>query len=308
MSNWLDSVPHPSLAIEITTEYVAAAKSASGRRLDGYDFIEKLPSGSVVASPVDQNVMQSEVVQQTLRRLLSRIGAHGVETALLIPDQVVRVFLLHFDNFPRRAEEAIPMLRWRLKKSVPFDVDDTVVSYMAQLPRGEGVDVLAAVARQRILREYEEQLEKVGLKPGVVASSTLATLPLIEDERPTLLARMAGTTLTTAVVRGPWLCVYRCSDMGAAADEIDPQALLDEIFPAVAYFQDTWKESLAQIRLSGFGERTDELRQRIEGELGCPTGALAVSALLEDRLTGDAKARVDQEMVSLVGWMLNRGA
>ena len=58
------------------------------------------------------------------------------------------------------------MLRWKLKKSVPFEADETVISYMRQAPREDGVDVVTALARLRIVREYEALAEGVGLYPG----------------------------------------------------------------------------------------------------------------------------------------------
>ena len=62
------------------------------------------------------------------------------------------------------------MLRWKLKKSVPFEADETVISYMRQAPREDGVDVVTALARLRIVREYEALAEGAGLYPGVVMS------------------------------------------------------------------------------------------------------------------------------------------
>ena len=70
----------------------------------------------------------------------------------------MRVFILPFETLPRRADEALPLLRWRLKKSVPFDVDETVVSWMRQAGRQGALEVVTAVARQRIIREYEDIL------------------------------------------------------------------------------------------------------------------------------------------------------
>ena len=81
--------------------------------------------------------------------------------------------------FPRKAEEAIPILRWRLKKSVPFEAEETLISFMRQAPRDEGVDIVTGLARLRIVREYESLVESVGMSPGVVMSSTLAAVPLL---------------------------------------------------------------------------------------------------------------------------------
>lgn len=321
LTRWLDHMPSPALACEIGPHGVAAARGARHRiSLEAHAF-EALPAGAVVPSPVEPNIIDGAAVRGALDRVLARVNGREAEAALVVPDQVVRVFLLQFDSFPRRAEEAIPLLRWRLKKSVPFDVEDTVVSYMLQdggpaAPRQSsegagvavhgGVQVLAAVARQRIVRQYEELFEAAGRSAGVVLSSTLAALPLVDDSSPSLLARLAGRTLTTVIVRRGVLAVYRCTEMTAAADALAPQGLLDEIYPAAAYYHDTWGEPVGQARLAGFGNRYEEFRAVVERELGCKAAPLSASAALEERLAGDARAEVDRQFDALVGWMLYR--
>jgi len=76
------------------------------------------------------------------RRVFSRVPAREHGLALIIPDLVVRVFILPFDALPRSADEALPLLRWRLKKSVPFDVDETVVSWMRQAGKDGNLEVV----------------------------------------------------------------------------------------------------------------------------------------------------------------------
>ncbi len=301
-------MPHPGFACEITARHVAAAGWTGGRLgVDGF-ALEPLPGGAVAVSPVEANIANVDTVRAALERVLSRVRLQGREIALLVPDQVVRVFILHFDTFPKRADEAVPLLRWRLKKSVPFDVEETVVSYMVQASRNAGVDVVAAIARQRIVRQYEEVVEAVGLHPGVVLGSTLATLPLLDATWPTLLARTTGTTLTTAIVQEDKLIVYRCTEMGADADSLAPKAMLEELYPALTFYQDNWQQKVRQIRLAGLGGRTEEFRRVLEAELGVNTSALLASSGVADRLTGDAKSLVDRELDALVGWMLNKGA
>ena len=185
----------------------------------------------------------------------TRLHAKDEDVALLLPDPVIRVFVQHFDQFPRSPQEAIPMLRWKLKKSVPFEADETVISYMRQAPREDGVDVVTALARLRIVREYEALAEAVGLNPGVVMSSSLAAITLLDDHHATLLARVSGPALTTAIVRDGVLCGYRCTEFPAHGIALTPQMLLEEIFPVAAYYQDTWREGIQSVRVAGLGSR-----------------------------------------------------
>ncbi len=219
----------------------------------------------------------------------------------------MRVFILPFETLPRSAEDALPLLRWRLKKSVPFDVEETVVSWMRQEGRAGNLEVLTAVARQRILREYEESVEAMGASVGVVLSSSLASLPLLEERGATLLVRMSGKTLTTVIVRGGNLCVYRSTDMPAEAAILDPQAMLDEIFPALAYFQDTWGGSVDRARLAGLGAREGVFRRAVAEELKVTVGPLADAEDVRS-LPANAKDLIHQDLDALVGWMMNTGS
>src|ERR1700751_2280145 len=172
LDRWLNAMPHPTLVAEIPPSRVAVARWGKTRgTLESY-AIEPVPFGAIVPSPVEVNVAQPDAVRGALRRLFSRVTGHGTDVALLIPDPVVRVFILAFETLPRRADEALPLLRWRLKKSVPFDVDQTVVSWMRQESREGKLEIVTAVARNRIVREYEQIAETLGANVGVVLSST----------------------------------------------------------------------------------------------------------------------------------------
>jgi len=303
LDRWLHAMPHPPCVVEIAAHHVAAARWSSGQsHLESF-AVEDLPSGAVMPSPVDANVPQPEALKSALRRLFNRVPHHGGPVAMLLPDPVVRVFILPFETLPRRADDALPLLRWRLKKSVPFDVDETVVSWMRQQGRDSKFEVMTAVARQRIVREYEQVIEELGTNAKVVLGSTLASLPLLEERGSTLFVRLSGRTVTTVIVRGSNLCVYRSSDISS---DLAPQAMLDEIFPAIAYYQDTWGESVDRGRLAGFGSRDEVFRSALSGELHVPVGPLAESSEAF-RLDSSAKDLINQDLDALVGWMLNAG-
>jgi type IV pilus assembly protein PilM len=303
IERWLNAMPHPSCVVEIAANRVSAARWGKGGHLESF-ATEELPAGAVMPSPVDANIPQPEALKSALRRLFGRVPHHGGPLALLIPDPVVRLFILPFETLPRSAEEALPLLRWRLKKSIPFDVEETVISWMRQQGRDGKLEVMAAVARQRIVREYEQVVESLGASIGIVLSSTLASLPLLEERGATLLVRMSGKTLTTVIVRGANLCVYRSSEMSA---DLTPHAMLEEIFPAIVYYQDTWGESVDRVWLAGLGARDEIFRRALSDELKVPVAALAGAAEVS-RLGSEVKDLVDQNLDALVGWTLNVGS
>jgi type IV pilus assembly protein PilM len=306
VTRWLDATPHPPLAMEITPERVAAARFGRTGALDGY-AVEALPPRAIVPSAVESNIGNAAAVKLAVNNACVRLRAKDEDVALILPDPVIRVFVQHFDEFPRSAQEAEPMLRWKLKKSVPFEVDETLISYMRQSPREDGVDIVTALARLRIIREYEALAETAELRPGVVLSSSLAAITLLDDQRPTLLARVSGNSLTTAIVREGVLCGYRCTELPAEGINLTPQMLLEEIYPVAAFYQDTWQEGVQAVCLTGLGTRLPEFIGPFEEEFHCQVGSLLHSAISGGRVQDDVRPLVDREMEGLVGWTMHRG-
>lgn len=299
---WLDAMPHPSLVFEIAATHVAAARWG---RMVGHlaaFHAEPLPEGAIVPSATQPNVANADVLRSAIRSVLARVPAEGQNVALLVPDPVIRVFILPFDTFPRRSDEALPLLRWRLKKILPFDAEEAVVSWRRQQnPEGKP-EIVTAVARQKIIREYEAAIEVHGLLPGVVQSSTLATLPMLDTADATLLARLSGRNLTTVIVRGETLCVYRSAEMGVS--NLAPQTVFDEVFPSVAFYQDTWGGKVGRLRVAGFAEAEEGTRDHLARELDCEASPLARPGELSDA----ARSLISQGLESLVGWHLHHGA
>jgi len=306
VARWLDATPHPPLALEIAPNRVAGARWTRTGSVDGF-AMEDLPAGALVPSAVESNITNPSAVKAAVNSVFGRLRAKDEAIALILPDPVIRVFLQHFDQFPRSPHEAFPMLRWKLKKSVPFEADETLISYMRQAPRESGVDVVTALARLRIIREYESLAESAGLHPGVVLNSSLAAVALLDEEKPTLLARVSGASLTTAIVREGVLCGYRCTELPAHGNDLTPEMLLEEIYPVAAYYQDTWREGIQSVRVAGLAGRLPEFVRPLEDEFHCEVRSLLQSAASAGRLPQDAMPLAERELEGLVGWMLNRG-
>ena len=305
-TRWLEGTAHPPIALEIAVDRIAGVRFHRNGSLDGF-AIENIPAGALVPSAIETNFVNPTAIRSAVASVCSRLGTKDEDAALLLPDPVIRVFVQHFDDFPRSSAEAIPMLRWKLKKSVPFEVDETLLSYMRQAPRADGVDVVTGIARLRIIREYESLVDTLSLQPGVVLSSTLAAITLLDDKRPTLLARVSGTSLTTAIVREGVLAGYRCTELPTHVGEVTPQMLLEEVFPLAAYYQDTWQEGIQAVRVAGLGTRLSEFVRPLEDEFKCDVRSLLSAAQADGKLSDTARSLADRELDGLVGWMLHRG-
>jgi type IV pilus assembly protein PilM len=304
LAEWFHALPRPPLAIDISWDSISAMRRSRSGVVTSF-AVEPLAPGMIVPSAVETNIVDVAGVRAAMARACKRVQASGEHATLLLPDPVIRIFLQHFDEFPRSSQEAIPLLRWKLKKSVPFEMTDTVLSFVRQASRDGGLDIVTTIARLRVIREYEELVESVGLNAGVVSGSSLAALALLDNHRPSLVARVSNQTLTTAILREGALCGYRCTELPVAGAKLTPQALFDEIYPLAAYYQDTWNEKIETVFLSGIGTRFQEFAGPIKSEFQCEVRPLLKMNPADRRVAESGRPLVEAGLDGLVGWMLS---
>ena len=70
---------------------------------------------------------------------------------MIVPDAAVRVLLLDFDELPAKPVEALPVVRFRLKKLLPFDADDAAISYQVMATAKGSLQALAVAMPRQLL-------------------------------------------------------------------------------------------------------------------------------------------------------------
>src|SRR5882672_12827718 len=144
----------PKLACEISADRILVGRlGEDGHSLEACAARELAP-GSVVPDLVEGNLRQRDAVKAAVESTLDSVAGRTQDVIAVVPDAAVRVVLLEFDTLPSDSDEAAGVVRFRLKKSLPFDVDKARVSYHAQRAT-TGMRVIAAVALSSVIEEYE---------------------------------------------------------------------------------------------------------------------------------------------------------
>lgn len=193
-----------------------------------------LPEGAVVPNLKPGNIADRVATIAGLRRAMEQVGARGnarnANLTLVIPDAAVRVLLLDFDSLPNKLSEALPIVRFRLKKLLPFEADEAMISFQIMSTSRTMVRVLAVAIPRDVLSEYESIAREAGFEPGAVLPSTLAALAgLNEGEGASLVVNAHSTGVTTAIVRGGILQLHRTVELAGQAPAT-PASLPPELF------------------------------------------------------------------------------
>jgi type IV pilus assembly protein PilM len=229
----------PPAAVELTVEgAIAAALPLSGRE-PLYAFAQ-LPAGALAPGVSEPNIRSVDAVVGAIKSVLDRVQPRSRFVTLVLPDPSVRIFILDFDSLPSKAAEAIAVMRLRMRKMVPFDVENAAISYQVLAQNGGTLKVLTAILPGQMLAEYESAVRAAGYEPGAVLPSSLAVLT----------ASLDPSTLTTSITNGSDLLLHRTLDLPQ-----EPELWLAEIqrgiAVAAAFFEDTLHAPAREIRYTG---------------------------------------------------------
>ncbi len=259
--------PPPAMAFEISEAGIAAARIGSRAELE---FLPLKP-GALSISPLKENVIDEDEFAQAVRALAGTQAARKrKDVALILPDYSTRIAVLDFDNFPSDPKEQASLIRFRLKRSVPFDVDSAALSYCAQPPLNKHIDVVAVMAPLEIVSRYEAPFRAAGMNPGLVTTSSMAALELAPEAGLSVLAKLTGRVLTVLVRNHGHLKLVRCLELPSG--ELDDAAAV--LAPTFVYIEDNLGAKAEKLMLCGFGARTDEAERRFQQELDVPVEPL----------------------------------
>jgi Tfp pilus assembly PilM family ATPase len=189
--------------VEIATGRVSAAQLEwrGGKAVVAAHTLEPLPAGALLPSFTAANARDRSSVMTALNRVLERVGRPR-RVALVVPDAVGKVSLVRLENVPARTADLDQVIRWQVRKSAPFPIDEAQVSYVPGLRAAEGQEFIVSLARRSVVEEYETLCSEAGAYAGIV---DLATFNVI------------NAILAAASPSGDWLAINVCLDSASIA-------------------------------------------------------------------------------------------
>ena len=286
----------PSVAIELASRRVTVIEvggGAKGVQVVGYAS-EALPPDAIAPGPGGTNIPNVKTVSEALGRALTRAGIRNTKrAALIVPDSIARVSLLPFDKLPAKAADLDQLIRWQVKKSTPYPIDEAQVSWFPAHASETSTTIAAVVAKRSIVAEYEAVAAAVGVHAGLVDLASLNVMNAVvgaNASTPTdwLLVTMAPEATTLAIGRGRDLMFYR----HRFAVEEEPLSAL--VHQTAMYHEDRLggtKFSRVWLCGGGIGREAEQVRAEINKRLGVPVEAVDVRAAAE--LAGKIAASTD---------------
>lgn len=207
--------------------YGRFVRAESGFEVEAFQQVE-LPDGLFGSGPLGGSMHDPGLFRPLVTGLLEGMPQRVDRASLVLPDAWLRVAFVELAELPGRGAKRDEVLRWKLKRQVPFRVEDLRL-------RGVEVETLAGQQERHrlllgfgidlLLRQLEDAFASCGVRIGRIVNSSLATVDSVRDVvagldlAAVVLVSSAGYSLT--FVQGGEALLYRFraldSDIGGDA-------------------------------------------------------------------------------------------
>ena len=313
---------YPKLAIEFDRKSLALVRLKAKRRgrpeIEGF-HVQPLEDGDVPATIFEQTGEHDSRLGETLRGLFEQSGIRPGKVSLVLPDNLAKLSLLTLPERPPSRKQLEELIRFKIRRGVPFKITDAMMSYQLLPAEGRGVNVFVALIRRGLVERYEHVLEAAGARPGLIDLCTPNLLNLMRGEiaaagktGDVALLNCAATYFSLAIVREGRLVFFRCKTYAMGNGQ--PGPVMDVLSRELSYSLSYYEEKLARVafghpvraqrrdadRGAARGGRRARRRRRVE-----PIDPVAGFDSAEDVEALDA--RTAQRLAPALGAVLGRG-
>lgn len=260
--------------------------------------MEELPEGLIVPSFARENISDHSSLKDIINKLIPG-GKRSGDISLTIPDAVLKISFLNFDELPKKREEVERLILWRLKKSIPLVPEMAKVDYLLSPNENGSIDVISAVASRKVIKDYEDIFIKAGFKPRIVDVSSMNLLNFFGEQLKGvfLFLSVSNRSITISVVDNGQVKLFRYKEL-----EIKEDRIVKEVFATLTYYNNNFSGN--PLEEAYLFVNTEKINGQLDGRLG-PSFSGHISLLSAEsvmRQTEDAP--ISENLAAAIGGAL----
>jgi type IV pilus assembly protein PilM len=179
------AVPPPPHVVALSEREVVYSRIAPGagavHELRELRRVE-LPPDTFAAGLLGGPLRDAPAFADRLGQLLAGLSAPVDEASLVLPDAWLRVTFVESGDLPRTADTRDEVVRWKVKRLLPFRVEDLRLAW-AEVPplplQSEPRRLLVAFGLESLLAGLEDAFAARGVWIGRITAESLALLPAV---------------------------------------------------------------------------------------------------------------------------------
>ncbi len=212
--------PHAFTLDERTLRYGCFSRGSRGFVYEtsrAWELPDDVFGSGILGAPVREPNGFQALLEDFLRELPPIKAA-----SLVLPDTWLRLTFIEIAELPRRRQARFEMLRWKLKRKLPFRVEDLRISEQPVTPfpdQEEPLRLLVGFAIELLIQQLETAFADAGVEIGRITNTTLALAASLQHSlSPDDLAGLVAVqpdAFTLSFYSGGEPLLYRYKALGA---------------------------------------------------------------------------------------------
>ncbi|NJL28489.1 MAG: hypothetical protein HC897_11670 [Thermoanaerobaculia bacterium] len=261
--------------------------SQGGFVFDVYRALD-LDPGTFAQGPLGGPLHDPMAFEAQLRPFVAGLPDPPKSALLVLPDAWLRLSFLETGPLPRQREAQLEVLRWKLKRLVPFRVEDLRLSAVEVAPisgQAEPGRLLVGFGSEVLFSQLETAFRAAGVRLGVLTNVSLAVLAGLErNVAPGQLAALViaqHESFTVSFFQGGEPVLYRFKGFTEEMPEsVRASSVRRDLRLTTSYVREHFSTTpLARVFLVAPPELEDVWLSWLHEELDAPPEALAFEHL-----------------------------
>jgi len=256
----------------------------------------RLAEDTFAPAMVTPQLTNEASLADALRRLRVETGKWE-KVSILLPDSWFRINILDLPSLPNRDREALDVVRWSLKRTLPIPPEQLRVTYTELSRDDQGVKTLVLSALEATISAIEKVFAAAGFDVVLIEPLGLniwnaITVREAETGGDRLFLHLRDTDFTTAVFRGSRPLFIRSRNLSG------DRTVEQEIRLSASYLRDSLSvSSFSNCYVAG--ERGLEIRDVLASEFDTQVRTVALKDFVEEAPSG--LAGLDAELTACTG-------
>lgn len=270
---------YPPVALDLEQRVISLVrcKSRRGRKPLLEAHVQRVCDVAVLPDSIFQPTAgKTPGLVEGLREVFEVSGTRPGRVSIVLPDNLAKISLLQLPERPPSQRQLDELVRGKMRRAVPFRLDDVVISYQVTPGVGRAVAVLVVLVHRSLVERLERALEAIGARPGLIDLATPNLLNLARhridqlgaDGGDVVLLNCAARYHSLVIVRGGQVIFYRCKTFAAAADgSPGPNgSLARDVAHSFAYYREKLGgEGIGSILVRSTAVPNDEVADQLAG-------------------------------------------
>lgn len=239
----------------------------------------RLAADTFTSSVVTPQLANPSALAEALRRLRAETG-RWEKVSILLPDSWFRMNIVELPSLPAKDADALEVVRWSLKRTLPIAPEQLRVAYTVLSRTGAGAKVMVLSAVEESLAAVEKVFSAAGFEIVLLEPLGLNLWNAIAVREPDtagdrLFLYVRDTDFTTAVFRGAQPLFIRSRNLSSA------RTVEQEIRLSANYLRDSLAvDTFTSCYIAG--ERGAAVQETLASEFNTTVRTIALRDFVED--------------------------